>query len=109
MIKGWAQNWAQWNSKSDDHPWSGSAVFVTFNCVGLHSDLIERELFGYEKGAFTGVLTRKIGCFEQANGGTLFLDEIGDLSLASQSKLLRVLDEHKFERVGGTESLPVRQ
>jgi two-component system, NtrC family, nitrogen regulation response regulator NtrX len=79
--------------------------FVTFNCVGLNPDLIERELFGYEKGAFTGALTRRIGCFEQANGGTLFLDEIGDLSLASQSKLLRVLDEHKFERVGGTESI----
>jgi transcriptional regulator with GAF, ATPase, and Fis domain len=81
--------------------------FVTFNCVGLNSDLIERELFGYEKGAFTGALTRKIGCFEQANGGTLFLDEIGDLPLASQSKLLRVLDERKFERVGGTDSIKI--
>jgi transcriptional regulator with GAF, ATPase, and Fis domain len=81
--------------------------FVTFNCVGLNSDLIERELFGYEKGALTGALTRKIGCFEQANGGTLFLDEIGDLPLASQSKLSRVLDERKFERVGVTESIKI--
>jgi transcriptional regulator with GAF, ATPase, and Fis domain len=75
--------------------------------VGLNSDLIERELFGYEKGAFTGALTRRIGCFEQANGGTLFLNEIGDLPLASQSKLLHVLDEHKFEQVGGTESIKI--
>src|SRR5262249_58041449 len=55
--------------------------FVTFNCVGLNSDLIERKLFGYEKGAFTGALTRRIGCFEKSNGGTLFLNEIGDLPL----------------------------
>src|SRR5262245_61959758 len=81
--------------------------FVTFNCVGLNPDLIERKLFGYEKGAFTGALTRKIGCFEQANGGTLFLNEIGDLPLASQSKLLRVLEKRKFERVGGTESIKI--
>jgi sigma-54 specific flagellar transcriptional regulator A len=81
--------------------------FVTFNCVGLNPDLIERKLFGYEKGAFNGALTLRIGCFEQANGGTLFLDEIGDLPLASQSKLLRVLDERKFERVGGTESIKI--
>ncbi|HEV2666863.1 MAG TPA: sigma-54 factor interaction domain-containing protein, partial [Blastocatellia bacterium] len=67
--------------------------FVTFNCVGLNSDMIGRELFGYEKGAFTGALTRRIGCFEQSNGGTLFLNEIGDLPLASQSKLLRVLEK----------------
>jgi len=81
--------------------------FVTFNCVGLNSDMIGRELFGYEKGAFTGALTRRIGCFEQASGGTLFLDEIGDLPLASQSKLLRVLEKCKFERVGGTESIKI--
>jgi transcriptional regulator with GAF, ATPase, and Fis domain len=67
--------------------------------------MIGRELFGYEKGAFTGALTRRMGCFEQSNGGTLFLNEIGDLPLASQSKLLRVLEKRKFERVGGTESI----
>jgi transcriptional regulator with GAF, ATPase, and Fis domain len=69
--------------------------------------LIESELFGHEKGAFTGALTRKIGRFEQANGGTLFLDEIGDLPLENQPKLLRVLQERKLERVGGTESIKI--
>src|SRR5207245_9180676 len=67
--------------------------------------LIESELFGYEKGAFTGAETRKKGRFELAEGGTLFLDEIGDLNLATQVKLLRVLQEREFERVGGTETI----
>ena len=69
--------------------------------------MIESEIFGHEKGAFTGALTRKIGRFELANGGTLFLDEIGDLPLELQAKLLRVLQDGEFERVGGTQTLKV--
>jgi two-component system response regulator AtoC len=71
------------------------------NCAALPENLIESELFGYEKGAFTGALHRKPGKFESAQGGTVFLDEIGELPLASQPKLLRVLQEHTFERIGG--------
>jgi len=81
--------------------------FVDLNSASLNSNLIESELFGHEKGAFTGAITRKIGRFEQANGGTLFLDEIGDLPLENQPKLLRVLQERKLERVGGTESIKI--
>jgi len=82
-------------------------LFVDVNVAALNSSLIESELFGYEKGAFTGANARKIGRFEKANGGTLFLDEIGDLPLESQVKLLRVLQERKLERVGGTESIKI--
>ncbi len=81
--------------------------FVDVNVAALNSSLIESELFGHEKGAFTGANTRKIGRFEKADGGTLFLDEIGDLPLESQVKLLRVLQERKLERVGGTESIKI--
>jgi transcriptional regulator with GAF, ATPase, and Fis domain len=81
--------------------------FVDVNVAALNSSLIESELFGHEKGAFTGAHTRKIGRFEKADGGTLFLDEIGDLPLESQVKLLRVLQERKLERVGGTESIKI--
>ena len=81
--------------------------FVDVNAAALNSSLIESELFGHEKGAFTGANTRKIGRFEKADGGTLFLDEIGDLPLESQVKLLRVLQERKLERVGGTESIKI--
>jgi formate hydrogenlyase transcriptional activator len=77
------------------------------NCTALPPTLIESELFGHEKGAFTGALSRKIGRFELAHGGTLFLDEIGDLPLDLQAKLLRVLQEGQFERVGGTQTLKV--
>src|SRR4029450_5460100 len=73
----------------------------------LPQDLIESELFGYEKGAFTGAQTAKKGRFEIADGGTLFLDEIGDLNLATQVKLLRVLQEREFERLGSTETVRV--
>lgn len=81
--------------------------FVAINCAGIPENLLESELFGYEKGAFTGAYGRKKGKFEVANGGTLFLDEIGELSLVLQAKLLRVLQEQEFERLGGTEKISV--
>ena len=81
--------------------------FVKVNCAALPESLIEAELFGHEKGAFTGAIARKRGRFEMADGGTLFLDEIGDLSAAMQIKLLRVLQEREFERVGGMETIKV--
>jgi DNA-binding NtrC family response regulator len=81
--------------------------FVPVNCAAISSNLVESELFGYEKGAFTGAAARTRGKFEFADKGTLFLDEIGDLPLESQGKLLRALQEKKFHRVGGTEEIPV--
>ena len=81
--------------------------FVKVSCAALPHDLIESELFGYERGAFTGANANKKGRFEIASGGTLFLDEIGELSPMTQVKLLRVLQEREFERVGGTESIKV--
>jgi Nif-specific regulatory protein len=81
--------------------------FVKVSCAALPETLIESELFGYEKGAFTGAQTRKKGRFEMAEGGTLFLDEIGELNLSTQIKLLRVLQEREFERLGGTETIKV--
>ena len=82
-------------------------AFVAVNCAALPSELIESELFGHEKGAFTGAATRRQGKFEQANGGTLFLDEIGDMSANVQAKLLRALEERRIERLGSNESIPV--
>ena len=79
--------------------------FIAVNCSAFVESLIESELFGHEKGAFTGAIKTKIGRFELAQGGTLFLDEIGDLSTAVQTKLLRVLETHEFERVGGNKSI----
>jgi DNA-binding NtrC family response regulator len=81
--------------------------FVAINCAAIPENLLETELFGYEKGAFTGAANRKPGKFELAHRGTLFLDEIGELPLALQAKILRALEEHRFERVGGTASLQV--
>ncbi|MFQ5599109.1 MAG: sigma-54-dependent transcriptional regulator [Candidatus Krumholzibacteriia bacterium] len=82
-----------------------SEPFVRLNCAAIPRDLIESELFGYEKGAFTGAMSQKRGKFELASSGTLFLDEVGDMSLETQAKLLRVLEENEMERVGGTETI----
>jgi two-component system NtrC family response regulator len=81
--------------------------FVAINCAAIPEQLLESELFGYEKGAFTGAHDRKPGRLELANEGTLFLDEIGDLSIVAQAKLLRVLEERRFERLGGNRSIAV--
>jgi two-component system response regulator AtoC len=81
--------------------------FIAINCAAIPENLLESELFGHEKGAFTGAITRKIGRFERAHGGTLFLDEIGDMSLSLQSKILRALQEREIERVGGEGRIPV--
>ncbi|GBQ86160.1 Fis Family transcriptional regulator NifA [Gluconacetobacter johannae DSM 13595] len=84
-----------------------NAPFVTLNCAALPESVLESELFGHEKGAFTGALSMRKGRFEMADGGTLFLDEIGEISASFQAKLLRVLQEGEFERVGGTRTLKV--
>lgn len=89
------------NSPRRDHP------FVPVNCAALPENLLESELFGHEKGAFTGAVARKVGRFELADKGTIFLDEIAEMPLSMQVKLLRVLQEKSFERVGGTETLSV--
>ena len=81
--------------------------FVEVNCAAIPEELIESELFGHEKGAFTGAIARKRGKFELGHRGTIFLDEIADMSLKTQAKVLRMLQEHKFERVGGTEPIEV--
>ncbi len=89
------------HSPRADHP------FVAVNCAAIPETLIESELFGHEKGSFTGAISMKRGQFEQANGGTLFLDEIGDMSLSTQAKVLRALQEQQFTRVGGTKLMKV--
>jgi two-component system response regulator HydG len=81
--------------------------FVVANCSAYSQNLLESELFGHEKGSFTGAIRRKVGRFEMANGGTIFLDEIGEVSTPTQILLLRVLQDHRFERVGGEETLEV--
>jgi DNA-binding NtrC family response regulator len=90
-----------------NHSERSGAPLVTVNCAALPENLLESELFGHEKGAFTGAVKKRIGRFEQANGGTFFLDEIGDLSLPLQAKLLRVIQEKTFERVGGNLQIKV--
>jgi len=90
-----------YNSPRRDKP------FVRLNCVAIPDSLLESELFGHERGAFTGAVARKLGKFELANGGTIFLDEIGDMSLHTQAKILRVLQEREFERVGGSETIKI--
>src|ERR687893_12831 len=81
--------------------------FVRVNCAAIPRDLVESEMFGHERGAFTGATERRIGRFELAHGGTLLLDEVGDLGAEAQAKLLRVLEAGEIERVGGGESIPV--
>ncbi len=84
-----------------------NSPLIEVNCAAIPSELIESELFGHEKGAFTGASSKRIGKFEQANGGTLFLDEIGDMSLSAQAKVLRALQENEITRVGGNKSTKV--
>jgi nitrogen regulation protein NR(I) len=87
------------------HSSRSSAPFLALNCAAIPETLLESELFGHERGAFTGAERRRIGKFEQADRGTLFLDEIGDMSAATQAKILRILQEHSFERLGGNETI----
>jgi DNA-binding NtrC family response regulator len=87
------------------HSPRGKAPFLALNCAAIPENLLESELFGHEKGAFTGADRRRIGKFEQTSGGTIFLDEIGDMPLALQAKILRLLQEQSFERVGGNETV----
>ena len=82
-----------------------SGPFVAINCAAIPAELLESELFGYEKGAFTGADRARMGRFEMSNGGTLFLDEIGDMPLALQSKLLRTLENHCIQRIGGNREI----
>jgi two-component system nitrogen regulation response regulator NtrX len=84
-----------------------AAPFVTVNCAAIPDELIESELFGHEKGSFTGAVERRIGHFEAANGGTLFLDEVGDMPLAAQATVLRALETHEITRVGESKTIPV--
>ena len=81
--------------------------FVTVNCAAIPSTLIENELFGHEKGSYTGAFARKVGKFELADQGTIFLDEIGELHISVQAKVLRVIEEQSFERIGGLETIHV--
>src|SRR5262249_39601004 len=87
------------------HGRRSKAPFLALNCAAIPENLLESELFGHEKGAFTGADRRRIGRFEQCNGGTLFLDEIGDMPLALQAKMRRILQEQTFERLGGNETM----
>jgi nitrogen regulation protein NR(I) len=89
------------------HSLRANKPFLVINCVAIPETLLESELFGYEKGAFTGAVNRRVGKFEQAHGGTVFLDEIGDMPFSIQSKILRLLQEKSIERLGGRETIPV--
>ncbi len=88
-------------------PSRSTKPFVAVNCAALPESLLESELFGHEKGAFTGATERRLGKFEQANGGTIFLDEIGEMTAATQAKLIRVIQEREFTRIGGSETIRV--
>ena len=90
-----------------NHSLRSEKQFLAINCAAIPEQLLESELFGHEKGSFTGALSKKVGKFEQCNTGTIFLDEIGDMALSAQSKVLRVLQDQVFERVGGHESIKV--
>src|SRR6202030_942473 len=87
------------------HSRRSTGPFLAMNCSAIPETLLESELFGHEKGAFTGADRRRIGKFEQCNGGTLFLDEVGDMSPLTQSKVLRMLQDQSFERLGGNETI----
>jgi two-component system nitrogen regulation response regulator GlnG len=87
------------------HSGRADQLFLAINCAAIPESLLESEMFGHEKGAFTGAVRRRIGKFEQCNGGTIFLDEIGDMPLATQAKILRLLQDQRFERVGGSETI----
>src|SRR5204863_3618581 len=87
------------------HSRRADRTFLAINCAAIPENLLESELFGHEQGAFTGAHRRRVGKFEQCNGGTLFLDEIGDMTPPLQAKMLRVLQEQRFERVGCNETL----
>ncbi|MDH3898211.1 MAG: sigma-54 dependent transcriptional regulator, partial [Deltaproteobacteria bacterium] len=89
------------------HSLRGDKPFVVINCVAIPDTLLESELFGYEKGAFTGAVSRRVGKIQQANGGSVFLDEIGDMPLSIQAKILRLLQEKSIERLGGSKPIPV--
>ena len=89
------------------HSARGNRPFLVINCVAIPETLLESELFGYEKGAFTGAAYRRVGKIEQANHGTVFLDEIGDMPFSIQAKILRLLQEKSLERLGGRETIPV--
>ncbi len=89
------------------HSLRSNQTFLPINCAAIPDTLLESELFGHEKGAFTGAISRRIGKLEQCQGGTVFLDEIGDMSLPTQAKLLRILQERSFERLGGMETIKV--
>ena len=89
------------------HSLRSEKPFLVINCVAIPETLLESELFGYEKGAFTGATHRKVGKIEQASGGTIFLDEIGDMPFSLQAKMLRLLEERSIERIGGRETIPV--
>ncbi len=95
---------ARWVHEKSDR---SSSPFVDVNCAAIPADLLESELFGHEKGSFTGASSQRIGKFEQADGGTLFLDEVGDMSAAAQAKVLRALQENAIVRVGGTKKISV--
>ncbi len=84
-----------------------NSAFLKLNCAALPSELVESELFGYDRGAFTGAFQKKLGMFQAADGGTILLDEIGDMDVRLQAKLLQVLQDHEFQRIGGKETIKV--